>query len=61
MWKFQVVMSAIVCVVGLLILAFASPSADRSLYSGGQILAGLGGVFVDWFTFKRFVLGQTGD
>jgi drug/metabolite transporter superfamily protein YnfA len=60
-WKFQVAMSAILCVVGLLIIAFADRHAGGGLYSGGQVLAVLGGIFIVWITIKRFLFGYTGN
>jgi hypothetical protein len=54
-------MSAILCVVGLLIIAFADRHAGGGLYSGGQVLAVLGGIFIVWITIKRFLFGYTGN
>lgn len=61
MWKFQVAMSAALCVVGLLIITFADRHAAGGLYGGGQALAGLGGIFVVWIGIKHFLFGYTGD
>jgi hypothetical protein len=61
MWKFQIAMSVILCVVGLLIITFADRNAGGGLYSGGQVLAALGGIFAVWFSIKHFLFGYTGD
>jgi drug/metabolite transporter superfamily protein YnfA len=62
MWKFQIGMSALLCVVGLIILATVEPTySNRSLYTGGQTLAILGGIFVVMFAIRRYFFGYTGD
>ena len=62
MWKFQIGMSAFLCVVGVILVAVVEPhGANRSLYSGGQILAALGAIFVVKFAIQRYFFGFTGD
>jgi hypothetical protein len=55
-------MSAFLCVVGLIILATVEPTySNRDLYTGGQTLAILGGIFVVMFAIRRYFFGYTGD
>lgn len=62
MWKFQIGMSAFLCVVGLIILATVEPSyANRNVITLGQTFAILGGIFVVMFAIRRYFFGYTGD